>query len=44
MIVVAKKKDAKVNERKPDCCTALRGRTNLDVQTNVMAADPSGCE
>jgi hypothetical protein len=41
MINIAKKKQAKVQERKPDCCTALRGRTNLDVQTNVMVADPS---
>jgi hypothetical protein len=44
MIIVAKKDKATVAERKPDCCTALRGRKNLDVQTNVMVADPSGCE
>lgn len=44
MIQVAKTDNAKVSDKQPDCCTAMRGRKNLDVQTNVMLADPDGCE
>jgi hypothetical protein len=44
MIAIAKLPEAEVAEKQPDCCTALRGRKNLDVQTNVMVADPTGCE
>lgn len=44
MIEIAKIDNAKVSEEQPDCCTAMRGRKNLDVQTSVMLADPDGCE
>lgn len=44
MIALANLPNAEVTEKQPDCCTALRGRRNLDVQTNVMVADPDGCE
>ncbi|WP_255945389.1 hypothetical protein [Streptomyces odontomachi] len=44
MMEIANIEDAEVEEKKPDCCTALRGRKNLDVQANVMLADPEGCE
>jgi hypothetical protein len=44
MIAIAKREDASVEEKKPDCCTAMRGRKNLDVQTNVMVASGTGCE
>ncbi|WP_274520402.1 hypothetical protein [Paenibacillus beijingensis] len=40
MIKLAKKQDAKVSEKKPDCCTALDGRTNLVAHSSVMVA---GC-
>lgn len=39
MIKIAKIKNAKVSEKKPDCCTALRGRKDLCVQNNIMVAD-----
>lgn len=44
MIEIAKIEDAEVTEKQVDCCTAMRGRKNLDVQTNLMCADPEGCE
>lgn len=44
MIEIANIELAEVSEKEPDCCTAMRGRKNLDVQTNVMVADPDGCE
>jgi hypothetical protein len=44
MMKIANVKNAKVTEKKPDCCTALRGRKNLDVQAHMMVADPDGCE
>lgn len=43
MIKIAKTDNPNVQEKKPDCCTALRGRKNLDVQTNIMVADVRGC-
>lgn len=44
MIAIANLPEADVAEKQPDCCTALRGRRNLDVQTNIMVADPAGCD
>jgi hypothetical protein len=44
MIMIAKTEIAQVSEKQPDCCTAMRGRKNLDVQTGLMLADPDGCE
>lgn len=44
MIEIAKIELAEVSEKQTDCCTAMRGRKNLDVQTNVMLSDPDGCE
>lgn len=40
MIQLANKQNAKVSEKKPDCCTALEGRTNLVALSSVMVA---GC-
>ncbi|MGL5811041.1 MAG: hypothetical protein ACRCYQ_13960 [Nocardioides sp.] len=44
MIEIANLEAAQVSEKQPDCCTAMRGRKNYDVQTNIMLADPHGCE
>lgn len=44
MIAIANLPQAEVAEQQPDCCTALRGRKHLDVQANIMIADPTGCE
>lgn len=44
MIKIAMTDNAVVSDKQPDCCTAMRGRKNLDVQTNVMLSDPDGCE
>jgi hypothetical protein len=44
MIAISLIENAEVSEKQPDCCTAMRGRKNLDVQTNVMVGDPDGCE
>jgi len=43
MIAIAAQENAQFEEKTPDCCTALRGRKNLDVQTNLMVANASGC-
>jgi hypothetical protein len=44
VIPIAMTENAAITEKNPDCCTALRGRKNLDVQTNIMVADPYGCD
>ncbi|GAA3422278.1 hypothetical protein [Streptosporangium vulgare] len=44
MIAISMIESADVSEKQPDCCTAMRGRKNLDVLTSVMVDDPDGCD
>ncbi|GAA4212725.1 MULTISPECIES: hypothetical protein [Streptosporangiaceae] len=44
MIAISMIENAEVSEKQTDCCTAMRGRKNLDVVTSIMANDPDGCE